>query len=70
MENNTDRYLEIGPGPQAISGFESVNIVDDGFSHVANAMNELSFSDDTFSIVYASHMLEHVPWTHTILALK
>jgi SAM-dependent methyltransferase len=65
------RCLEIGPGDKPVAGFEALNIVDDGVSdHVANAGKRLPFDDNTFDIVYASHILEHVPWTHTLQTLK
>jgi SAM-dependent methyltransferase len=71
MVENAPRRLEIGPGPNPIQGFESLNIVSDGFSdHIANAAHELPFQDQTFDIIYASHILEHVPWTHTVRTLK
>lgn len=65
------RCLEIGPGDKPIQGFEALNIVSDGVSkHIADAGKSLPFKSNTFDIVYASHVLEHVPWTHTIETLK
>jgi len=65
------RFLEIGPGARPIPGFESLNIVSDGFSdYLGNASNTLPFDDDSFDLIYASHILEHVPWTHTVKTLQ
>lgn len=58
-----ERFLEIGPGGHRIEGFETLNIV--GSSHVDyiwSAERKLPFKTGTFSIVYASHILEHIPW--------
>lgn len=58
-----DRKLEIGPGIERISGFETVNVVSgDTVDYVADASKNLPFRSDEFSVVYASHILEHIPW--------
>jgi SAM-dependent methyltransferase len=62
-KNNLNRCLEIGPGDTRISGFETLNIL--GGNHVdyvCDASRKLPFGDDTFEIIYASHILEHIPW--------
>jgi SAM-dependent methyltransferase len=57
------RCLEIGPGPQRISGFETLDIAyHRHIDYVVDAGRPLPFSDATFNIVYASHVLEHIPW--------
>lgn len=64
--SRTDRKLEIGPGPQRIEGFESLNIVGGrNVDYVCNASKRLPFRTGTFQIVYASHVLEHIPWYQT-----
>jgi len=56
------RYLEIGPGETRIPGFETANIVKNkNTDYVFDATKNLSFPNNTFDIVYASHILEHVP---------
>ena len=64
-QNNTkrDRKLEIGPGDERIPGFETVNVVwNRNVDYVADASRKLPFADESFQIVYASHVLEHTAW--------
>ncbi len=57
------RNLEIGPGQQRMSGFETLNVVDDtNVDYIWDAAKRLPFPDETFDLVYASHILEHIPW--------
>ena len=58
--------LEIGAGPQRIPGFETLDIV--GGKHVDyvwDASKRLPFKDNTFKLIYGSHVLEHIPWYQT-----
>lgn len=64
------RRLEIGPGPRRLPGFETVNIVwAPGVDYVANASRRIPFGSETFKLIYASHILEHIPWYQTESAL-
>jgi len=66
----TFRRLEIGPGSGRIRGFETLNIVaNGGEDYVSDAGRHMPFADNTFDIVYASHIIEHVPWYQTERAL-
>lgn len=66
-----NRRLEIGPGTGRIEGFETLNIVGGrNVDYVWNAERRLPFRAGTFSIIYASHILEHVPWFRTERVLK
>lgn len=57
------RKLEIGQGAERIPGFETVNIVwGNNVDYVADASRRLPFLDGSFELVYASHILEHIPW--------
>jgi SAM-dependent methyltransferase len=59
----TQRYLEIGPGNKLMPGFETLNIVGGlNVDYVFDAAKPLPFQDNAFHLVYASHVLEHIPW--------
>lgn len=61
-----EKFLELGPGKKRITGFTTVNIVDGpNVDVVCDASKKLPFDDNTFSVVYASHVLEHIPWYQT-----
>jgi len=61
--NRCLRRLEIGPGPERLPGFETLNIVGGRqVDYVADAAGRLPIADNTFDLVYASHILEHIPW--------
>jgi SAM-dependent methyltransferase len=59
----SERKLEIGPGPQRLPGFETMDAVARaGVDYVIDLEQPLPFGDATFRLVYASHVLEHCPW--------
>ncbi len=58
-----DRKLEIGASGTRVTGFETLNIQwGRDINYVLDASKPLPFRDGTFEIVYASHILEHIPW--------
>lgn len=58
-----NRMLEIGPGVPRITGFETVNLINTSETdYIVDAAKRLPFSDNTFSVIYASHVLEHTVW--------
>jgi SAM-dependent methyltransferase len=59
----SNRKLEIGPGGTRLEGFETLNILPGrNVDYLWDATKKLPFSDSTFTLIYASHILEHVPW--------
>jgi SAM-dependent methyltransferase len=69
--NRQPRWLEIGPGGGRLLGFETLDIVGGRqVDYVADAMLRLPFPDETFDLVYASHILEHIPWYATEQVLR
>jgi ubiquinone/menaquinone biosynthesis C-methylase UbiE len=66
-----NRMLEIGPGHQRLQDFETLNIVyESNVDYVLDASRRLPFNDNTFKLVYASHVLEHIPWFASEQVLK
>jgi SAM-dependent methyltransferase len=63
------RQLHIGPGKDKIPGFETLDIKP-GYDHQADASKWLPFADRTFDLIYASHIIEHIPWYDTANTLK
>jgi SAM-dependent methyltransferase len=59
------RRLEIGPGHDPVPGFETLNIVPGrNTDYALDCSRRLPFPDDVFEVLYASHILEHIPWYH------
>lgn len=67
---DTKRCLEIGPGLDAVKGFETFNLSSEDKSdgndstHVGNAKDLSRFKSETFDVVYSSHCIEHFHWYH------
>lgn len=58
-----NRMLDIGPGAARLAEFETLNVVAGrNVDYVADASVEIPFPDETFTLVHASHVLEHLPW--------
>ncbi len=64
------RMLEIGPGNQRIQGFETLDISGgNDIDYIVDAMKALPFGYNTFDVIYAGHVLEHIPWYLTVKVL-
>ena len=69
--NKPKRYLEIGSGNNRLPGFETLDIFGGRYvDYVYNAARPLPFKDNTFDLIYASHVLEHIPWYMTEQVLR
>jgi len=65
------RYLEIGSGNTRLPGFETLDIIGRrNVDYVYDAAKPLPFKDNTFDLIYASHVLEHIPWYKVKEVLK
>jgi predicted SAM-dependent methyltransferase len=68
MEFDVSRKLHIG-GQVLVKGWEILNINPGPLvDHVSDAGNLQCFADNTFSQVYASHVLEHFDYTGSLMA--
>ncbi len=64
------RALEIGPGEHRLENFETLNIMPGpSTDYCWDASRRLPFDDNSLDLIYASHVLEHIPWyrTRTVL---
>ncbi|MBW2097156.1 MAG: methyltransferase domain-containing protein [Deltaproteobacteria bacterium] len=68
----TNRRLEIGTDCRhPIQGFESLSIETCvNIDYALDASKKLPFKDNTFSLIYSSHTIEHIPWYQTVSVLK
>lgn len=66
-----NRQLEIGPGDKRLDGFETLNIMAEwNVDYIIDATRKLPFKENTFQLIYASHILEHVAWYQTERTLR
>lgn len=62
-QKKKNRFLELGPGETRIKDFETLNLVKNQITdYVGDVFGRLPFKNDSFDIIYASHILEHAPW--------
>lgn len=66
MRKNTGkkkRMLELGPGENRLPKFETLNVSwDYHVDYILDASKPLPFFPNSFSLIYSSHVLEHIPW--------
>lgn len=68
MTKTSERKLHIG-GLIRVEGWEVLNTVTgDHVDHLGNAMDLSKFPDNTFSALYASHILEHLDYKDELKA--
>jgi ubiquinone/menaquinone biosynthesis C-methylase UbiE len=64
------RRLEIGPGPERLPGYETLNALRTPFTdHVGDARRP-PFQNETFDEVYSSHCIEHIEWFEIEATIK
>ena len=63
------RKLEIGPGAR-LAGFEGFDILPSESADKVGDARKLPYPDGSFSLVYASHVIEHFPWNETVDVLR
>jgi SAM-dependent methyltransferase len=71
-KNKKNRFLEVGPGLNRIKDFETINIID---SPIVDYIIDISegktpFENNTFDLIYCSHLIEHLPWYNVEKVLK
>ena len=66
------RYLHIGCGNNILpKPFENLDVRGiEGVDHISEAFPLTQFKDETFDLVYASHLLEHYPRNKVELVVK
>jgi len=57
------RHLELGPGSNGVRNHETANVYKtNDTDYIVNVLKKLPFKHETFDSIYASHLLEHIPW--------
>lgn len=66
------RCLDIGAREYRLDGFETLDIDPNikGLDYVLDASQPLPFEDNSFDIVHASHIIEHISYTKIEQVLK
>lgn len=65
------KKLDIGPGGAPIKeeGWDTLDVVGNP-TIKADLSKPLPIKDNTYDLIYCSHILEHIPWYSTIAVLK
>jgi predicted SAM-dependent methyltransferase len=67
---SSSRKLEIGPGPTPLEGFDTVNMHEPATYVCRWGFGKFPVPSNYYEFVFASHVLEHVPWNRTQMALS
>lgn len=64
------KQLHIGPGRDKLPGQWDTLDIRPGSTFQADVEKVLPIADSTYDLVYASHIIEHVPWWKTVAVLQ
>jgi len=64
------RILEIGPGKSRIPNADTLDITNDCTYRAVWGVDKLPIANNSYDLIYTSHVLEHVPWFQTKAALE
>ena len=62
------KKLEIGPGRKSLGpDWDAMDMIDRPHVNIVHDIREYPYpiADDTYDIIYMSHILEHIPWFQT-----
>ena len=71
LKNNTIKKLNIGAGPNMLSGWLNTNIMSITKEDIfLDASIRFPFKDDTFDYIFSEHQIEHLTYTQGLVMLK
>ncbi len=68
---NTNQYLNLGCGDRFYSSWTNINFVSTGEGVIAHDLKQgIPFTDNSFDVVYNSHVLEHFPKVEAVTFIR
>jgi predicted SAM-dependent methyltransferase len=68
---NTNKYLNLGCGDRFHCSWKNINFVSTGEGVVAHDLKQgIPFADNSFDVVYHSHVLEHFPKVEAVTFIR